>query len=100
MAISKPILNIFSIGKKAPGPRHLKIFRALTFGQKSLLEKHVNFVPLPERVNKTQTLYDIKRFSRAMRWKEVWGSSEDSTPRQKMFAQKNIICFKFPHRNL
>ena len=60
----------------------------LTFGQKSLLEKHLNFVPLPERVNKTQTLYDIKRFSRAMRWKEVWGSSDDSAPIQKIFTQK------------
>ena len=55
--------------------------------QQSLLNKHVSFVPLPDRVNTTQINYDISRFSRSLRWREYFGT-------QQPMVQENIIQTK------
>lgn len=34
------------------------------------MNKHLSFVPLPEKINTTQLSYDISRFSRTCRWTE------------------------------
>ena len=48
----------------------------LSEDQRSLLNRHLSFVPVPKKVNKTQLLYDVKRFSRSMRWKEFFGEAD------------------------
>jgi hypothetical protein len=42
----------------------------LSSGEESLMNKHLSFVPLPEKINTTQLSYDISRFSRTLRWTE------------------------------
>ena len=37
----------------------------------SLFNKHLNFVPLPKKLNVTTLSYDFKRFSRSLRWREA-----------------------------
>lgn len=60
---------------------------SLSEPQQSLLNKHVSFVPLPERVNTTQMNYDISRFSRSLRWREYFGN-------EPTIIQENIIPTK------
>ena len=43
----------------------------LTSDEISLFNKHLNFVPLPKKLNITSLSYDVKRFSRSMRWREA-----------------------------
>ena len=50
--------------------------KPLTDGQKGLLQKHLSFCPLPDKLNKTQLTYDLARFGRTLRWKEVFKDEE------------------------
>ena len=52
----------------------------LSVEQQSLLNKHLSFVPVPDKVNVTQLQYDISRFSRGMRWVEQHGGEEFVRP--------------------
>ena len=69
----------------------------LTPAQESLLSKHLSFVPIPDKVNKTQLAYDLKRFSRSMRWKEHFGSESDGEFRpEQIFIEKKHNLPKGP----
>jgi hypothetical protein len=49
----------------------------LSPAQQSLLNKHLSFVPIPNKLNKTQVEYDLSRFKRDCRWKEHFGHSDE-----------------------
>mgnify|MGYP001475776869 CR=1 FL=1 len=61
--------------------------KPLTDGQKSLLQKHQSFCSLPDKLNKTQLTYDLARFGRTLRWKEVF-KDEKSPETETIIPQK------------
>ena len=63
----------------------------LTTDQQSLLNKHLSFVPVPEKVNLTQLEYDYKRFSRSMRWREYWQKNNEESN-----ESENSAVYIFP----
>ena len=50
----------------------------LTKDQTQLLNKHISFVPMPEKINFTQLTCDFQRFERNMRWKEFFHDKDSS----------------------
>ena len=53
----------------------------LTPDQNSLLNKHLSFVSVPDKVNLTELDYNYKRFSRSMRWRESFAHKKNEEPR-------------------
>ena len=49
----------------------------ITDAEKKLLNKHLNFVPIPDKINKTQLEYDMARFKRTLRWKEHFADKDN-----------------------
>lgn len=64
----------------------------LTKDQSQLLNKHISFVPIPDKINFTQLTYDFERFERSMRWKEFHSnkdpSENDSNKEECIFPSK------------
>ena len=44
---------------------------------RNIQHKHLSFVPIPNKLNKTQVEYDLSRFKRDCRWKEHFGHSDE-----------------------
>ena len=51
--------------------------------QDALFQLHTSFVPVPDKVNVTQLMYEYNRFCRTLQWREFWAKMDNSvTPTQ------------------
>ena len=50
----------------------------LTNDMESVLNKGLNFSPIPEKLDITQLFVDIQRFERTMIWQEFWYGRDES----------------------
>ena len=76
----------------------------LTEHDNKLLNRHLTFVPLTDRVNKTLLQYEFNRFARTMRWREYFGIDpeyQDSDKPVKIFnIKKHNLPKAQPSRTL
>ena len=62
----------------------------LSDAEKIVLEKGLKFVPTPNKVNKTELLKDVNRFSRIMRLKEYFADNNESGQTRNKYNKSNF----------
>ena len=72
----------------------------ITDAEHSLLNKHLNYVPIPEKVNKNQLQYDIERFRRSCRWQEFNKGAHKDFPETVFPVKKHNLPNCAPSRTL
>ena len=72
----------------------------ITDAENSLLNKHLNYVPIPEKVNVNQLEYDMARFRRSCRWQEHFEGAELNLPDVVFPVKKHSLPKKAPSRTL